>query len=120
MRHASRNTAPDGIRSRVPSAGNRSEGPLFLAVMTRVKTEPHHDDHLANAKMVVANTLVWDNHGCMPVGAPFRTDFLPQRRRYRQAGADVVSLNVGFGEMEVADHSQILGAMRRFVSVQDD
>jgi membrane dipeptidase len=44
---------------------------------------------------VVDQTLVWDNHGCMPL-YPNDTSFLPELRRYRDAGIDVVSLNVSF------------------------
>ncbi len=38
--------------------------------------------------------LIWDNHGCMPL-RPSDTSFLPELQRYRTAGVDVVSLNVG-------------------------
>ena len=44
---------------------------------------------------MIKRSLVWDNHGCMPL----RTDdveFLPQLDRYKNSGVDVVSLNVGF------------------------
>ncbi len=39
--------------------------------------------------------LVWDNHGCMPL-RPDDEEFLPRLQRYRDAGVDVASLNVGF------------------------
>ena len=87
--------------------------------MNRKQTDQMRDV-VDKAKSIVRNTLVWDNHGCMPVGAPFGTDFLPELRRYREAGVNVVSLNVGFGEMDVADHFQTLATIRRWVSIHDD
>jgi membrane dipeptidase len=44
---------------------------------------------------LTANSLVWDNHGCMPL-RPNDTAFLPQLERYQKSGVNVVSLNVGF------------------------
>lgn len=59
---------------------------------------------------------VWDNHGCMPL----RTDasFLPQLERYRAAGVNVVSLNVGFADMSWGEHVQILSFMRRWIALR--
>ena len=39
---------------------------------------------LSRSKALIAESLLWDNHGCMPL----RVDdaFLPQLERYRQAG----------------------------------
>ena len=88
--------------------------------MTDEPSSPNTDTYRATAGAIVRDALVWDNHGCMPVGAPFGMDFLPQLHRYRDAGVDVVSLNVGFGEMDVADHLQTLASIRRWVSMQDD
>ena len=34
------------------------------------------------------DTLVWDNHGCMPL-RPLDESFLPQLQRYRAAGVPV-------------------------------
>ena len=83
-------------------------------------SSPKTNDYRATAAAIVHDTLVWDNHGCMPVGAPFGTGFLPQLHRYRDAGVNVVSLNVGFGEMDVTDHVQTLASIRRWVSMQPD
>jgi len=43
----------------------------------------------------LADMLVWDNHGCMPL-RPLDESFLPQLWRYKQSGVDVACLNVGF------------------------
>ena len=44
---------------------------------------------------MISNTLVWDNHGCMPLRHD-DFDFLPQLERYKQSGVDITSLNVGY------------------------
>jgi membrane dipeptidase len=72
----------------------------------------------ARASKILASHLVWDNHGCMPMRADAR--FLPQLERYRKAGANVVSINVGFAEMSWAEHLHILSFMRQWVAQRAD
>lgn len=67
---------------------------------------------------MLRNALVWDNHGCLPLRADDR--FLPQLERYRAAGADLVSINVGYGEMSWAQHLEILSFMRRWLAERSD
>ncbi len=55
--------------------------------------------------------LVWDNHACMPL-KPHDTSFLPQLHRHRDAGADVVIVNVGYGDDGVEQHLRVLASMR--------
>ena len=55
----------------------------------------------SHAIHVIENTLVWDNHACMPL-EPDDQSCLPQIERCRAAGVDVVSLNVGCGPMDLA------------------
>ena len=88
--------------------------------MTTRLAAPTTDADRVTAETIVRNALVWDNHGCMPVGAPYGDEFLPQLHRYRDAGVNVVSLNIGFGEMDVTDHIQTLASIRRWVSMQPD
>jgi membrane dipeptidase len=59
--------------------------------------------------------LVWDNHGCMPVGRPHDTSFLPQLQRYRAVGVDVAMLNIGFGDQGIEDHLRTLATMRHWL-----
>lgn len=80
--------------------------------MTTRRTDP---DQIGRARALIDACAVWDNHGCMPVGRPHDSSFLPQLKRYRRAGVDAIVLNVGFGEMTVADHVSTLAAMRAFV-----
>ena len=58
--------------------------------------------------------IVWDNHGCMPT----RPDaaFLPQLERYRAAGVNVVSLNIGMADQSLLDHLRVVSFMRRWIS----
>jgi membrane dipeptidase len=66
------------------------------------------------AQALLRDSLVWDNHGCMPL-RPYDTTFLPQLQRYRDADADVVMLNVGFGEQGVEEHVRMLAALRQWL-----
>ena len=59
----------------------------------------------------LASMLVWDNHACMPL-TPHDASFLPQLQRHRDAGADVVMVNVGFGDDGVEQHLRMLAALR--------
>ena len=45
-------------------------------------------------------TLVWDNHACLPFSGTER--WLPQLERYREAGADAVTINIGDSEVPLA------------------
>lgn len=78
------------------------------------------DTDLDRARALLAHTLVWDNHGCMPVARPHDTSFLPQLQRYRAVGVDVAILNVGFGEQGVEDHLRTLAAMRHWLLARPD
>lgn len=62
----------------------------------------------------LADWLVWDNHGCLPL-RPFDTDFLPQLGRYRQAGVDVAIINIGFGEHGIEDHIRMIASFRHWL-----
>lgn len=68
-----------------------------------------------NARALLRNSLVWDNHGCMPVMRAHDASFLPQLQRYRAAGVDAVMLNIGFGEMGIEDHIRTLAGMRHWI-----
>ncbi len=72
------------------------------------------------ARALLKETLVWDNHGCMPVSRPHDTSFLPQLQRYRQCGVDVVMLNIGFGEMGIEEHLRMLASLRHWLAARPD
>lgn len=62
--------------------------------------------------------LVWDNHGCLPIRLD--DEFLPELGRYRRAGVDVVSINVGFGDMPWERHIEMLAYFRRWLRAHAD
>ena len=68
----------------------------------------------ARTAALLRSTVVWDNHGCMPL----RPDdsFLPQLERYREAGVTVASLNVGFAKIPWTEHLRVLSFMRQWIA----
>jgi membrane dipeptidase len=72
------------------------------------------------AAALLRESVVWDNHGCMPVARPHDTSFLPQLQRYRDAGVSAVMLNVGFGDMGIEDHVRTLASMRHWLGARPD
>ena len=75
---------------------------------------------LDSARALMARHLVWDNHGCMPVARPHDTSFLPQLQRYREAGVNAVTLNIGFGDQCVEDHLRTIASFRRWLLDRPD
>lgn len=73
----------------------------------------------AAARELLASSLVWDNHACMPLRASDES-FLPEIERFRAIGADVVSLNIGFGPQSLGEHVRVLSAFRRWFSERSD
>jgi hypothetical protein len=67
------------------------------------------------AAALLRRSIVWDNHGCMPVARPHDTSFLPQLQRYRAAGMTAVMLNVGFGDMGIEEHVRTLASLRHWI-----
>jgi len=78
--------------------------------------QPHDIDSRAAA--LLRSSIVWDNHGCMPLRAD--DSFLPQLERYRRAGVTVASLNVGFAKMPWTGHLEVLSHMRRWIACRPD
>jgi len=71
----------------------------------------------ARAAELLKSTVVWDNHGCMPL-RPDDERFLPQLARYRAAGVDVVTLNVGFDAVAPGTSRAMLAAFRRWLAAR--
>jgi membrane dipeptidase len=63
---------------------------------------------------ILSESLVWDNHACMPL-RPDDSTFLPQLARYRAAGVDAVTLNAGFDAVPWENTRPALESFRRFV-----
>lgn len=85
-----------------------------------MNTGRHADtgDLAARARAVMRAGIVWDNHACMPM----RPDqsFLGAIERCRDSGIDVVTLNIGFGEMAWEEHIRIIAAQRNWYARQPD
>lgn len=66
------------------------------------------------ATRLLKQNLVWDNHACMPL-RPDDQSFLPQLQRFRDVGADVVSLNIGYGPDTLVSHFRTLASFRSWI-----
>jgi membrane dipeptidase len=58
--------------------------------------------------------IVWDNHACMPL-RPGGSSFMPQLDRVRQAGVNVISLNVSYDVMDPRDAFVTLAGFRHWI-----
>jgi membrane dipeptidase len=56
--------------------------------------------------------VVWEQHACLPLKAQASIEPV---RRYRRAGANLVTLNVGFGQVGVGDAVTVLASFRQQV-----
>lgn len=72
-----------------------------------------------HAQMLLRSSLVWDNHGCLPL-RPFDETFLPQLELYRSSGVDVAMINIGFGEQGIEEHVRMLAHFRRWIAARGD
>lgn len=72
----------------------------------------------SKTRTLLSSGVVWDNHACMPLRAD--GEFLPQLERYRSAGVDVVSLNIGFADISWSEHLRILSYMRWWLTQRSD
>jgi len=70
------------------------------------------------ASRVLADSLVWDNHGCMPLMT--KPDFLPQLSRYRAAGVNMVSLNVTYDIYPWHHGLRMLAYFRAWLAARPD
>lgn len=74
--------------------------------------------NIETAMALHRDALVWDNHGCMPIEINDR--FLSDFSRYKDAGVNVLSVNVGFGDMSLEKHFRVLSFMRRWLLDRPD
>lgn len=75
--------------------------PEIQAISSRIET-------------LLRSAVVWDNHGCLPLRT--ESSFLPQIERYRDAGVNVASINVGFANMSWTEHMKVLSFMRQWIA----
>jgi membrane dipeptidase len=62
--------------------------------------------------------IVWDNHACLPLRDI--DEFLPQLARYRAAGADVVTVNIGDSLVPLERMVRTAASVRHFVRAHPD
>jgi len=77
------------------------------------------NDLLPEAQKLLNQSLVWDNHACMPL-RPQDDSFLDQLQRAHRTGVNVVALNVGFGPQTLQDHLRMLAAFRQWLAARSD
>jgi len=65
-------------------------------------------------KSILANTIVWDNHACMPM-RPGDESFLPQLERHRNAGVNMVVVNIYYDLFEPHLAFGMLATLRHWV-----
>jgi membrane dipeptidase len=68
---------------------------------------------------LVRESVVWDNHGCMPLRA-HDDSFLPQLQRYRMAGVTIASLNVGFDAVPWENTLRVIAQFRHWLRRHSD
>jgi membrane dipeptidase len=68
---------------------------------------------------LLKRTLCWDNHACMPL-RPGDTSFLPQLERVKNAGVDVISLNVSFDVVDPRQTFLVLATFRHWIRQHSD
>jgi membrane dipeptidase len=71
------------------------------------------------AASLLRSSLVWDNHGCMPL-RPLDETFLPQLELYRTSGVDVAMINIGCGDQGMEPHVRMLAQFRRWIAAHSD
>ncbi len=66
------------------------------------------------AARLLADSLVWDHHACLPL-RPSDESFLPALQRHRAAGFSAVTVNIGFGDQGPEEHLRMLAAFRHWL-----
>src|SRR5690349_628470 len=70
-------------------------------------------------RQLFADSLVWDNHTCTTIH-PGRPESLSYLRRHRQAGVDMVCLNVGFDPVAPENTVVLLADFRHWLRAHGD
>lgn len=63
-------------------------------------------------------SLVWDNHGCLPLRR--EPEFMSELRRYRESGVSVVSINVTFDMVEPSEGLAVAQYFSKWIDQQRD
>jgi len=73
-----------------------------------------------NSTILHNNSLVWDNHACMPLDINRTAQFMPELSRCRDAGTNVVSINIGYGDCPLADLFKTVAYMRHWIRAHNE
>jgi membrane dipeptidase len=73
----------------------------------------------AYISQVLGDSIVWDNHACMPL-RPDDDSFLGQLERVHKSGVDVITLNVGCGGQGIEEHIRMIAAFRRWIECNSE
>ncbi len=73
---------------------------------------------VVDAVALHARTLVWDQHGCLPLRPD--PEAVEELELYRQAGVDHISINVGFDLTSALDTFKVTAAFRRGLLARPD
>lgn len=76
-------------------------------------------EHIQNARNLLAQSLVWDNHTCMPL-RPGDHTFLDQLQRAKKVGVNVITLNLGFGPQSLEAHLRMAAFFRHWFAQHSD
>jgi membrane dipeptidase len=71
-----------------------------------------------NARALHESALVWDNHTCLPLDKV--KEFLPEIRRFRKAGVDVVAINIGDSNISFDAQMRMAAELRHFILAHPD
>ncbi len=74
----------------------------------------HTAQPVSRAARLIRDTLVWENHCCMPFEDAPR--WMPQLERYRRAGFDVVHVNIGDSDIPLDRMLRALAGFRAWLS----
>ena len=74
---------------------------------------------LERAQQLIADSLLWDNHGCMPL-RPDDLSFLPQLARYADSGFNVAGINVGFDAIPWENTLRMISTFRAWIRENEE
>lgn len=61
---------------------------------------------------------MWDNHACLPLDKV--KEYLPQIRRYRAAGVDVMGINIGDSNISLERQMRMAAELRHFIAAHPE
>ncbi len=71
---------------------------------------------MTDARALYDAALVWDNHACLPMQKI--REYAPQLKRFRDAGVDVVAINIGDSNIPLETQMRAAAELRHFIAHQ--